>query len=310
MRSESAIVRVGRILDLLPLLSKREMSLEDLAKLYGIDAATLRHDLELAFLCGLPGYTPDLLIDVHFGEEFVSVKDAQGLEAPRRITDEELALLLIGLDALEVVLAQSPGAQTSISSLRKKLATSNKNLISALHDETSENWQIIEVAVAQGREIIFDYVDTLGKQTSARRVIPLRIRLKRDRAVLEGFDLGKEARRIFYISSISNCRIGELAVAEIPDLDEDLDTIQVCTVTMRAIPRWWMRRHGPFILRAEEREGAVQVELEYWSIDWLLRALLPLTDQLIRFADPAMPESVLRQSLLSHFSGSEGPIDA
>ena len=309
MRSESAIVRVGRILDLLPLLSQGEMRLVDVARLLEVDVEILRQDLELAFLCGLPGYTPDLLIDVHLGEEHVSVIDAQGLDQPRRVGGEEVALILLGLDALEVFLAQSPSGMKSIASLRSKLSVPDRSEYESQKDESSGLWQMVETAILQGREILFDYVDTLGKETTDRRIVPIRIRFKRGQPVLEGFDLVKDENRIFFLSSISRCRLGEVSSIVPPEPADESLSAKVCTVTMKSLPRWWIRRNATFIRDTQERTTELRVELEYWSSEWLLRALLPLTDQIIHIEDPTFPENALRQSLFSHFSGTSAPID-
>jgi hypothetical protein len=64
MPSESALERVERIIDLIPYLHHRQVNLSELASRLGQDIAEIERDLEIAFLCGLPGYTPDLLIDM------------------------------------------------------------------------------------------------------------------------------------------------------------------------------------------------------------------------------------------------------
>ncbi|MEO8329891.1 MAG: hypothetical protein ABI586_07805, partial [Candidatus Nanopelagicales bacterium] len=60
-----AVSQLGRLLALIPwLVARPGVSVDDAAAEFGITPQQLRKDLQLAFVCGLPGHLPDDLIDV------------------------------------------------------------------------------------------------------------------------------------------------------------------------------------------------------------------------------------------------------
>ena len=68
---ENAALRAIRLLDLVPyIVSHPGISIAELAKEFAISRDEVLKDLNLLFLCGLPGYTPLELIDISFDEEW------------------------------------------------------------------------------------------------------------------------------------------------------------------------------------------------------------------------------------------------
>ena len=67
--SERLARRLQRILLLVPYAIKHPgISVDELSTKFGIKNADLVDDLNLLFMCGLPGYGPGDLIDVDFDE--------------------------------------------------------------------------------------------------------------------------------------------------------------------------------------------------------------------------------------------------
>lgn len=65
------------------------ISLEQTAILFGISEKQLISDLNLIWLCGLPGYSHLELIDVSYDSGFITISNAETLNRPMRITFEE-----------------------------------------------------------------------------------------------------------------------------------------------------------------------------------------------------------------------------
>lgn len=309
MRSGSAIDRVARILDLLPLLSKRAMSITELETLTGVDAQVISHDLEIAFLCGLPGYTPDLLIDIDFDEENVSVIDAQVLDQPRQLTSDEASLLLVGLEIIETWFHQSVSIKKAVASLKEKVSGEVSEVSDLATMRGSGSFTIIEQAIIEERDLSFNYIDTLGRSTSDRQVSPIRLRMIRGQSLLEAFDRSHSQVRLFFVEAISECRIGDKQSDSLPKIKVENSAPRKAKVKMRYVPRWWLRRHANFIVHSQEVDTAIELEIEYWSNEWLMRAILPIADHLISFTSRDTSESAFRQLLLSHFSGSSAPVE-
>jgi len=75
---EGAAARALRLLDLVPyLVSHPGISVARLAEEFQVSKEEILKDLNLLFMCGLPGYTPLELIDISFDDDVVVVRDPQ-----------------------------------------------------------------------------------------------------------------------------------------------------------------------------------------------------------------------------------------
>ncbi|MFM7873555.1 MAG: hypothetical protein ACKO8Y_02915, partial [Actinomycetota bacterium] len=76
--AETAAARALRLIDLVPyLVSNPGVSVKETATKFGISVAELLKDLDLLFVCGLPGYTPLELIDLSVEDGVISIRDPQ-----------------------------------------------------------------------------------------------------------------------------------------------------------------------------------------------------------------------------------------
>ena len=88
--SENAAERALRLLDLVPfILDNQGISINRLASEFNVSKEEILKDLNLLFVCGLPGYTPLELIDISFEDEVVYLRDPQNLSQPRNLTISE-----------------------------------------------------------------------------------------------------------------------------------------------------------------------------------------------------------------------------
>src|ERR1700712_5945988 len=87
----------------------------EVAAAFGITVKTLREDLNVLWMCGLPGLTPGDLIDIDMdavdGEGVIHLSNADYLTRPLRLTaDEALALVLALRTLREIGGPGQPGA--------------------------------------------------------------------------------------------------------------------------------------------------------------------------------------------------------
>ena len=71
----------------------------------GVTERQLREDLELLWVCGLPGYGPGDLIDMAFDGDRVTITYDAGIDRPLRLTPDEALALVVALR----MLAETPG---------------------------------------------------------------------------------------------------------------------------------------------------------------------------------------------------------
>src|SRR5207248_9709505 len=122
-RMSGATDHLPRLLALVPwLLAHPDTPVADVAREFGITEKQLRDDLNLLWVCGLPGYGPGDLMDVVWEGDRVSLSNADTIAQPLRLTaDEALALVaalrtllgvpgLVDTDAVERALAKLEAA--------------------------------------------------------------------------------------------------------------------------------------------------------------------------------------------------------
>src|SRR4051812_25987767 len=91
MSATSTPDRVTRLLALVPYLTARPdgVRVAEAARDFGVGERQLRSDLELLWMCGLPGYGPGDLIDMSFEGDRVRVTFTAGMGRPLRLTTDE-----------------------------------------------------------------------------------------------------------------------------------------------------------------------------------------------------------------------------
>ena len=81
--------QVRRLLSLVPYLREHDgAAMADVAEAFGITVKTLRDDLNVLWMCGMPGLTPGDLIDIDMdavdGEGVIHLSNADYLTRPLR----------------------------------------------------------------------------------------------------------------------------------------------------------------------------------------------------------------------------------
>lgn len=306
MPSESALQRVARVIDLIPFLHHREVNLNDLADRLGIDVREIERDLEIAFLCGLPGYTPDLLIDMSMEDGFVTVSEPQSLNIARRLTTEEMASLQLGLELIDLQFGSTPHLKMLLESLRRKIHASRETQADVIFERNlDEDLEVVEAAILKPSRIRFGYLDSIGKISQQRIVSPSNFFWRGGRLLLRGFDHEKEGTREFFTARMMDVRAvaGDVVRLEEQSSRPHSDQPQSATICFNTLPMWWKRRNSAFISSIEFNASEVRIVLRYWNQEWLIRALLPVLDLIVSIDADGVTSDDLRTRFLSHFSG-------
>src|ERR1700710_3291721 len=132
MAATSNEQRLPRLLALVPYLQARPgIKIAEAAADFGVTEAQLRRDLQLLWMCGLPGHGPGDLIDLSFEGETVSVIFDAGMSRPLRLTAEEALALVVALRTL----AETPGLADS-DAVQRALAKVEAAAGGAVADDT------------------------------------------------------------------------------------------------------------------------------------------------------------------------------
>src|SRR3954462_7131966 len=116
--------RLPRLLALVPYLRTHPgRRIEDVAEVFGVPVRQLRDDLNLLWVCGLPGGAPGDLIDLSFEGDTVAVLDPQTLDRPLRLTADEAQALVVAARTLADVpgLAEREALDRALAKLESAL---------------------------------------------------------------------------------------------------------------------------------------------------------------------------------------------
>jgi proteasome accessory factor C len=206
---ENAALRAIRLLDLVPyIVAHPGISITELAKEFSISRDEVLKDLNLLFLCGLPGYTPLELIDISFDEESVVIRDPQNLAAPRNLNESEALIARIALAALEESTPKSSAAYLQIIALREKIAKAFSSSIPASAitftlDKERAMLEAIEGAIKQELDLVMTYNNVTKDSSSRRSITPISIIAEDKRTLVSAYCHSAKALRTFNLAQIS-----------------------------------------------------------------------------------------------------------
>src|SRR4028119_474955 len=102
MSAPTTTERMTRLLSLVPYLTARPegVPLAEVARDFGVPERQLRRDMELLWMCGLPGYGPGARMARAFEGDRVRVTFTAGMVRPLRLTTDEAVALLVALRTL------------------------------------------------------------------------------------------------------------------------------------------------------------------------------------------------------------------
>jgi len=162
--------QVSRLLALVPYLQTRtDVSLAQVAADFGVRPDQIMKDLQVLWMCGLPGLTPDKLIEVDFEaieddpDGVVRIDNADFLARPVRLGSSEASALIVALRALRegspdashevidrclVKLEDAAASGTAPPQVEVHLARSNSG---------QRHAELLQDAIATNRQARLDY---------------------------------------------------------------------------------------------------------------------------------------------------------
>ncbi|MDP3985126.1 MAG: WYL domain-containing protein [Acidimicrobiia bacterium] len=169
--------RLVRILAMLPwAIAHDGVGVEDLCARFGYTRKELVDDLQIVFLCGLPGYGPGDLIDADIYDDEVVVRTADYFAgAPRLSPAEALALLASGL-ALIASGQAGPELESAVEKLTRSLLPEEESRI--LDVDLAGEPELVgrfRRAAANGSVLEMIYTSLARDETTTREIEPLTV---------------------------------------------------------------------------------------------------------------------------------------
>ena len=301
--SRSAADRLARLLNLVPyLLARPGILLAEAAADLGVSERQLREDLELLWVCGLPGYGPGDLIDMAFDGDRVTVTYDAGMDRPLRLTPDEALALVVALR----LLAETPGLgdRDAIQRALAKIETAAGEIadapVAVRLPGNDDRLATIRGAVERRRALRLTYYSASRDETSERTVDPMRVIVVGDRAYLEAWCRRAEAVRMFRVDRMDGLvELDEPAApppqARPADVRDGIfrPSPELPLVVLR-VGRGgrWITEYYPCEEVCEESPDAWRVSLRVTDLAWARRLVLGLGPEVTVVAPAALAHQV------------------
>lgn len=271
---DNAAIRALRTMDLVPyILENPGESISSLASKFSVSEDQIEKDLQLIFMCGLPGYTPYELIDIVFEDGIVSVIDPQVLDKPRRFNKTELIVIALGLQILMDLNKSDPSKLLKLNSLSDKITKlGSSNLVSFKASDTNSVFlEQITDAIAQKKHLIIQYNSLIKDKKTSRKLDPQSIYLLNGNLYLSAFDLDVKADRVFKIDLIEDCEIVDSNVHDnAPSQTQFFDIV----LDVKKSHRNFIERNSSVISAMQEFKDRIEVHIQISNLEWLKRSIL------------------------------------
>ncbi|GEL19692.1 helix-turn-helix transcriptional regulator [Pseudonocardia asaccharolytica] len=287
--SSGVAERLPRLLSLVPyLLARPGIPVTEAAADFGITEKQLRRDLELLWMCGLPGYGPGDLVDLSFSGDTVTVTEDAGMRRPLRLTTAEATALLVALRTL----GEAPGmvdtdaVQRATAKIEHAVgdAALAGVAVEVVHEKQATT-AAVRAALERGRALRIQYY-TAGRDAVSRRTIdPMRLLLVEGRSYLEAWCRRAEAVRLFRLDRVD--AVEELAEPAAPppgaqptDVSAGLfrpsQEQRTAVLLLEPEARWIAEYYPVDEVVEDEVSGRARVALRYAEPGWLVRLVLGL----------------------------------
>ena len=297
--SETAAQRALRLLDLVPFILRNQgISIAKLADAFQVSQEDILKDLNLLFMCGLPGYTPLELIDISFDEEYVVVKDPQNLAEPRNLSEGEALILRIALAAMEKLVPVGSERQAEVANLRERLnalfsSSVPKDAIFVDISRDLVTMQLLEKAIKEGRALEIEYLNTTKDQKNNRIILPQSISNENGKTLVSAFCKTSNGMRTFQVSNILNARESSESIDLNPEVGSETFGSEV-ELKIESEDSWFLATYSQGLARVDSYGKSANIyKLNVFQPQWLIRSVLSNSELTVQ-----TPES-LRSAVLT-----------
>jgi proteasome accessory factor C len=219
-----------RLLALVPYLQARPdgVRLADAAGDFGVTEAQLRRDLDLLWVCGLPGHGPGDLIDLAFEGDRVRVTFTAGMVRPLRLSTDEAVALIVALRTLLELPGLAEGEAVSRALAKISAAAGHPAEIAApvavSVDARDQSLSVVRDGLERHRALHLHYYVPSRDERTERIVDPMRLLLVDGHWYLEAWCRNVEGTRLFRLDRIDDVTVLAEPAAPPPEAHErDLD---------------------------------------------------------------------------------------
>ena len=299
--------RLSRLLALVPWLRARPgVSVDAAAAAFAITPRQLRDDLELLFICGLPGGAPGDLIDLSYEGGRITVVDPQTLDRPLRLTVDEATALVVAARALADLpgLAGREALERAVARIERAIGSRPAERVGVQLDPPNEVLVVLQRALRDRRRVHLRYLVWSRDELTERDVDPMRLLSMDGHWYLEGWCHRAAASRLFRLDSIVGGAAG-VTVLDVPAAPPPAAAVRdvssgvfapgpgdpLAVVDLTAAARW-AADHYPVESAEELPDGGLRMTLYAAGTAWLRRLLLGLGGDARVVGPPALVSEI------------------
>ena len=205
--------RMTRLLALVPYLTARPggVALAEAARDFGVGERQLRSDLELLWMCGLPGYGPGDLIDLAFEGDRVRVTFPAGMVRPLRLTTDEAVALVVALTTLLDLpgLAERDAVSRALDKISVAVGPAGGSVVpvAVSVDASEEALAVVRDGLERRRALHLHYYVPTRDERTERTVDPMRLLLVDGHWYLEAWCRRVEDVRLFRLDRVDDVAV-------------------------------------------------------------------------------------------------------
>jgi len=306
--ADNAAQRALRTMDLVPyILENPGISTIDLAAKFSVTQKQIEKDLQLIFLCGLPGYTPYELIDLTFEDGIVSIIEPQVLTKPRNFSSNEMVVIKLGLEILREINVNEPNKLDKISTLLQKVhrETDQDSVLLAKEISSSPYYSVINTAISQRKQLSIEYQSVSKDQLSTRLIVPYNISMLNGNLYLSAYDMDRQSDRVFKLDLISKCEIGERTEL---DLVKSTSIDQIVELMVDVKLTNFIERNTSIVVDQRLTADGIKVTLKVNNLEWISRAVISYAPNITVISPIALSEMIEQRAknLLNAYSSQRG----
>lgn len=205
--SDRTASRLTRILAMLPwVIENPGAGVDEVCERFGYTRKELIKDLDLVFVCGLPGYGPGDLMVAYVEEDQVIVDTADYFaKAPRLTAAEGLALLASGM----TVLATGQGTEvlaSAVDKLGRALVPDGYEILTVDVSAEHDLGGTLRKAASEGQVVEIVYTTLSRGDTSTRLIEPWTVFTSLGNWYVSAFCRRSQGERIFRLDRIQSVR--------------------------------------------------------------------------------------------------------
>jgi predicted DNA-binding transcriptional regulator YafY len=294
--NESAVDRVIRVLDLVPfILENPGIEITALAKKFSVSEKQVLADLELIFMCGLPGYTPYELIDLAFEDGVVTVIDPQVLDKPRVFNEVEAVVLNLGLAIIKNAI-NDPSQIKSIEDLQQKIGAKFSS-ISEISFSTSKPafYDLVSDAISRNEGLNLRYNSISRDKVSDRVVVPKRIYLAQGNFYFIAIDTNSNQERHYRMDLIVNCEISNSVSGNNPSIADVEESFEF---KLQTTNKYLTERYSDLFTGVSQKGDVYQAVGRMSNSQWLKRLVISNAPDL-QLLEPAFLKKEIGEQIRS-----------